>query len=144
MSAMGAGPPVRSFQGPRQALEVSAVAALGLVQGALPLPRAARAGTVIAVSPDAAAGAYGTWGGCGASKAAPERLAAVLGWRSRSPSGRAVGPGEVATDLCAAAVPGDDGPRPEPVRVVPAFPRPLRERPSSGRYEASALPAGLR
>lgn len=55
------------------------VAALGLVQEALPLLRAAPAGAVVAVSSDAAAEAYETWGGYGASKAALDHLAAVLG-----------------------------------------------------------------
>ncbi|MDX3249533.1 SDR family NAD(P)-dependent oxidoreductase, partial [Streptomyces sp. ME18-1-4] len=82
-SALGAEPLVRleklSLDGLRRALEVNVVAALGLVQEALPLLHGARAGAVITVSSDAAAEAYETWGGYGASKAALDQLAAVLG-----------------------------------------------------------------
>lgn len=82
-SALGAEPLVRLeelvLDGLRRALEVNVVAALGLVQEALPLLRAARAGAVVAVSSDAAAEAYETWGGYGASKAALDQLSAVLG-----------------------------------------------------------------
>ena len=58
--------------------------ALGLVQEALPLLRAAGAGTVITVSSDAAVEAYETWGGYGASqgRAGPARGGARR-WRSR-------------------------------------------------------------
>lgn len=141
-SALGAEPLVRlenlALEGLRRALEVNVVAALGLVQEALPLLRASEAGSVIAVSSDAAAEAYETWGGYGSSKAALDQLAAVLG--EEEPGLRwAVDPGDMATDLYAAAVPDDDDPRPAPASVVPAFLRLLEERPASGRYAASAL-----
>jgi hypothetical protein len=45
----------------------------------------------------------------------------------------------MGTDLYTAAVPEDDGPRPAPDSVVPAFLRLLDERPASGRYAAEAL-----
>ena len=51
----------------------------------------------------------------------------------------AVDPGDMATDLYAAAVPGDSDPRPDPASVVPAFLRLLDERPASGRYAAPSL-----
>ncbi|MEU2284337.1 SDR family NAD(P)-dependent oxidoreductase [Streptomyces sp. NPDC013178] len=147
-SALGAEPLVRleelELDGLRRALEVNVVAALGLVQGALPLLRGARAGTVIMVSSDAAAEAYETWGGYGASKAALDQLAAVLGAEEPELRVWAVDPGDMATDLYAAAVPDDDGPRPEPGSVVPAFLRLLDERPASGRYAAPALLEGAR
>ncbi|EFE70341.1 MULTISPECIES: SDR family NAD(P)-dependent oxidoreductase [Streptomyces] len=142
-SALGAEPLVRleelSLDGLRRALEVNLVAALGLVQEALPRLRASRAGTVIAVSSDAGAEAYETWGGYGASKAALDHLAAVLAVEEPGLRVWAVDPGDMATDLYAAAVPDDDAPRPEPARVVPAFLRLLDERPASGRYAAPAL-----
>ncbi len=142
-SALGAEPLVRleklPVEGLRRALEVNAVAPLGLVQEALPLLRASEAGTVIAVSSDAAAEAYETWGGYGASKAALDHLAAVLGEEEPGLRVWAVDPGDMATDLYAAAVPEDKDPRPEPVDVVPAFLRLLEERPASGRYAAPAL-----
>ena len=142
-SALGAEPLVRlealTLDGLRQALEVNAVAALGLVQEALPLLRASAAGTVIAVSSDAAAEAYETWGGYGASKAALDHLASVLGAEEPGLRVWAVDPGDMATDLYAAAVPDDAGARPAPESVVPAFLRLLDERPASGRYAAQSL-----
>ncbi|MFE2815747.1 SDR family NAD(P)-dependent oxidoreductase [Streptomyces nigra] len=145
-SALGAEPLVRldalPVDGLRRALEVNVVAALGLVQEALPLLRASAAGAVITVSSDAAVEAYGAWGGYGASKAALDRLAAVLAAEEPGLRVWAVDPGDMATDLYAAAVPDDDGPRPEPAAAVPAFLRLLDERPASGRYAASGLPEG--
>ncbi|MFJ9727511.1 SDR family NAD(P)-dependent oxidoreductase [Streptomyces sp. NPDC101209] len=142
-SALGAEPLVRldalPLEGLRRALEVNLVAALGLVQEALPLLRASEAGTVITVSSDAAAEAYETWGGYGASKAALDHLAAVLGEEEPGLRVWAVDPGDMATDLYAAAVPDDDDPRPAPAGVVPAFLRLLDERPASGRYAALSL-----
>ncbi|MFK0127590.1 SDR family NAD(P)-dependent oxidoreductase [Streptomyces nigra] len=147
-SALGAEPLVRldalPVEGLRRALEVNVVAALGLVQEALPLLRASEAGAVITVSSDAAVEAYGTWGGYGASKAALDQLAAVLAAEEPGLRVWAVDPGDMATDLYAAAVPDDDGPRPDPAAVVPAFLRLLDERPASGRYAASGLLEGRR
>ncbi|MEU0672328.1 SDR family oxidoreductase [Streptomyces sp. NPDC006172] len=142
-SALGAEPLVRleelALDGLRRALEVNVVAALGLVREALPLLRAAPAGAVIAVSSDAAAEAYETWGGYGASKAALDQLAAVLAAEEPGLRVWAVDPGDMATDLYAAAVPGDGDARPEPADVAPAFLRLVEERPASGRYAAPAL-----
>jgi NAD(P)-dependent dehydrogenase (short-subunit alcohol dehydrogenase family) len=147
-SALGAEPLVRlevlDPDGLRRALEVNVVAALGLVQEALPLLRASGAGTVIAISSDAAAEAYETWGGYGASKAALDHLAAVLGAEEPGLRVWAVDPGDMATDLYAAAVPDDGDPRPAPASVVPGFLRLLDERPASGRYAAQALLEGQR
>ncbi|WP_406328905.1 SDR family NAD(P)-dependent oxidoreductase [Streptomyces sp. NBC_00203] len=142
-SALGAEPLVRledlTLDGLRQALEVNVVAALGLIQEALPLLRAAEAGAVIDISSDAAAEAYETWGGYGASKAALDHLSAVLGEEEPGLRVWAVDPGDMGTDLYAAAVPDDADPRPTPDSVVPAFLRLLDERPASGRYGAPAL-----
>ncbi|MEW2000889.1 SDR family NAD(P)-dependent oxidoreductase [Streptomyces coelicoflavus] len=117
-SALGAEPLVRleelPLDGLRRALEVNVVAALGLVREALPSLRAAPAGAVVTVSSDAAAEEPG-----------------LRVW--------AVDPGDMATDLYAAAVPDDDDPRPDPASVVPALLRLLDERPASGRYGAPAL-----
>ncbi|MFE0250593.1 SDR family NAD(P)-dependent oxidoreductase [Streptomyces sp. NPDC059010] len=147
-SALGAEPLVRLDalppEGLRRALEVNVVAALALVQEALPLLRASGEGAVITVSSDAAAEAYETWGGYGASKAALDHLAAVLGAEEPGLRVWAVDPGDMATDLYAAAVPDDADPRPAPAGVVPAFLRLLDERPVSGRYGAPALLEGRR
>lgn len=145
-SALGAEPLVRleelPLEGLRRALEVNVVAALGLVQEALPLLRVSRAGTVIDVSSDAAAEAYETWGGYGASKAALDHLSAVLAEEEPGLRVWAVDPGDMGTDLYAAAVPDDDDPRPEPTSVVPAFLRLIDERPAGGRYGAPSLLEG--
>ncbi|MEU6817621.1 SDR family NAD(P)-dependent oxidoreductase [Streptomyces sp. NPDC046860] len=142
-SALGAEPlvPLAGLTpaGLRRALEVNVVAALGLVQEALEPLRASAAGAVIAVSSDAAVEAYPAWGGYGASKAALDRLTAVLGAEEPGLRVWAVDPGDMATDLYAAAVPDDPEPRPEPGVVVPAFLRLLDERPPSGRYTASVV-----
>ena len=147
-SALGAEPLVRleelPLDGLRRALEVNLVAALGLVQEALPLLRASRAGAVVAVSSDAAVEAYETWGGYGSSKAALDQLAAVLAVEEPGLRVWAVDPGDMATDLYAAAVPEDREPRSEPAAVVPGFLRLLDERPASGRYGAPALLDGAR
>ncbi|MEV0096406.1 SDR family NAD(P)-dependent oxidoreductase [Streptomyces sp. NPDC050738] len=142
-SALGAEPLVRleslGLDGLRAALETNVVAALGLVQESLELLRASGRGAVIALSSDAAVEAYETWGGYGASKAALDHLAAVLAAEEPGLRVWAVDPGDMGTDLYAAAVPGDEDARPDPVRVVPAFLRLLDERPASGRYAAPAL-----
>ncbi|MBT2401658.1 SDR family oxidoreductase [Streptomyces sp. ISL-100] len=149
-SALGAEPLVRleelPLEGLRAALETNVVAALGLVREALPLLRAAgegggAGGAVVSVSSDAAVEAYETWGGYGASKAALDHLSAVLAAEEPGLRVWAVDPGDMGTDLYAAAVPDDDARRPEPDSVVPAFLRLLdeRPRPASGRYVASAL-----
>ncbi|WP_030378929.1 MULTISPECIES: SDR family NAD(P)-dependent oxidoreductase [unclassified Streptomyces] len=145
-SALGAEPlvPLAELapEGLRRALEVNVVAAHGLVREALPLLRESPAGAVVAVSSDAAVEAYETWGGYGASKAALDHLAAVLGVEEPGLRVWAVDPGDMATALYAAAVPDDDAPRPAPESVVPAFLRLLDERPPSGRYRAPALVEG--
>ncbi|MEV2234235.1 SDR family NAD(P)-dependent oxidoreductase [Streptomyces phaeochromogenes] len=142
-SALGAEPLVRldvlALDGLRRALEVNVVAPLGLVQEALPLLRESPAGAVIDVSSDAAAEAYETWGGYGASKAALDHLSAVLGEEEPGLRVWAVDPGDMGTDLYATAVPDDEDPRPEPARVVPAFLRLIDRRPASGRFGAPAL-----
>jgi NAD(P)-dependent dehydrogenase (short-subunit alcohol dehydrogenase family) len=142
-SALGAEPLVRledlALDGLRRALEVNVVAALGLIQEALRLLRDSAAGTVIDISSDAAAEAYETWGGYGASKAALDHVSAVLAEEEPGLRVWAVDPGDMNTDLYAAAVPDDEDPRPTPASVVPAFLRLLEKRPASGRYAAPAF-----
>ncbi len=143
-SALGAEPlvPLESqpLDGLRAALETNVVAPLGLVQQALPLLRAAPGGAVVDVSSDAAVEAYGTWGGYGASKAALEQLSAVLAVEEEGLRVWWVDPGDMRTDLYAAAEPGEDlAGRALPEDVAPAFLRLLDERPPSGRYTASEL-----
>jgi NAD(P)-dependent dehydrogenase (short-subunit alcohol dehydrogenase family) len=123
----------------RLVLETNVVAALGLVQAALPALRAAR-GTVVAISSDAAVEGYEGWGGYGASKAALDQLANVL--RAEEPTLRvhAFDPGDMRTAMHAAAFPGEDiSDRPEPESVVPALLELLTL--PGGRHRASELVA---
>lgn len=147
-SALGAAPLTAlaelTIDGLREALETNVVAALGLAQEALPLLRAAAAGAVISLSSDAAVEAYRTWGGYGASKAALDQLSAVLGVEEPGLRVWAVDPGDMETELYAAAVPDDAETRPDPAGVVPGFLRLLDERPASGRYTAAALLGDVR
>ncbi|GAA2289955.1 SDR family oxidoreductase [Streptomyces kunmingensis] len=124
----------------RAALEVNVVAPLGLLQEALPLLREAPAGAVINLSSDAAAEAYGTWGGYGATKAALDQLSAVLAVEEPGLRVWAVDPGAMRTDMLAAAEPDEDPSTvPHPDDVVPAFLRLVEQRPPSGRYAAPSL-----
>ncbi|MFH8349305.1 SDR family NAD(P)-dependent oxidoreductase [Streptomyces sp. NPDC018045] len=195
-SALGAEPLVRLEEQPldglRAALEVNAVAPLGLVQEALPLLRAsslfgrgsassrtgdsddsspyigtersesarpaagagsglaearpgAGGGAVLNISSDAAAEAYATWGGYGAAKAALDQLSAVLAVEEPGLRVWWVDPGDMRTDLYAAAVPtDDDSARPLPETVVPALLRLLDAAAPGGRYAAPDLLDGAR
>lgn len=176
-SVLGAEPLVRleahPLDGPRAALEVNAVAPLGLVQEALPLLRASErfavpapspsigdgaapiwtetikapgsGGAVLDISSDAAAEAYATWSGYGAAKAALDQLSAVPAVEEPGLRVWWVGPGDMRTDLYAAAVPDDDGSgRPLPETVVPALLRLLDAGAASGRYAAPGLLGGAR
>jgi NAD(P)-dependent dehydrogenase (short-subunit alcohol dehydrogenase family) len=146
-SALGAEPLVTLAEQPldgfRAALETNVVAALGLVQEAMPL-LAASHGAVLNVSSDVAVEAYGTWGGYGASKAALEQLSAVLAVEEPALRVWWVDPGDMRTGLYEAAVPGDPdfGARRSPESVVPALLRLLDEDAASGRYAVPALLEG--
>jgi len=125
----------------RAVLEVDTVAPLALLQQVLPALRAA-AGMVIAISSDAAVEGYPGWGGYGASKAALDQLARVLGAEEPELAVYAVDPGDMRTRMQAEAFPGEDiSDRPEPETVVPALRRLVASRPPSGRYTAAQLAA---
>jgi NAD(P)-dependent dehydrogenase (short-subunit alcohol dehydrogenase family) len=113
------------------------VAPLALTQLLLPALRAA-AGRIVAISSDAAVEAYDGWGGYGASKAALDRLAAVLAVEEPALRAYAVDPGDMATDMHQAAFPGEDiSDRPTPEAVVPGLLALLGGDPPSGRYRAA-------
>ncbi|MER6845358.1 SDR family NAD(P)-dependent oxidoreductase [Streptomyces platensis] len=98
-------------------------------------------GVILNISSDAAVAAYPTWGGYGAAKAALEQQSAVLA--EEEPGLRVwwVDPGDMRTDLYAAAVPDDDASgRPLPATVVPGLLRLLDGGAPSGRYTAAATP----
>src|SRR5215207_737758 len=123
----------------RRVLEVNTVAALGLLQLALPKLKAAR-GKAIAISSDAAVEGYEGWGGYGASKAALDPLARVLAAEEPELRVYAVDPGDMRTKMQQDAFPGEDiSDRPEPESAVPALRRLVDEDLPSGRYSASGL-----
>jgi NAD(P)-dependent dehydrogenase (short-subunit alcohol dehydrogenase family) len=121
-----------------RAFAVNTLGPLALVQGLLPTLRARR-GAIVNVSSDAATEPYAGWGGYGATKAALEQLSNVLAAEEPDVAVWWVDPGEMRTEMLAAA--GEDAsaaPRPEDV-AVPALLRLIRDRLSSGRYTAAAL-----
>ncbi|GGN59390.1 oxidoreductase [Streptomyces kronopolitis] len=100
----------------------------------------AAGGAVLTISSDAAVEAYPTWGGYGAAKAALDQQSAVLAAEEPALRVWRVDPGDMRTDLYAAAVPDDDASgRPLPETVVPALLRLLDHAAPSGRYTAAAL-----
>jgi NAD(P)-dependent dehydrogenase (short-subunit alcohol dehydrogenase family) len=128
----------------RHVLETNVVAPHALVQLLLPALRAAT-GRVLTLSSDAAVAAYPGWGGYGASKAALDQLAAVLGAEEPLLVVYAVDPGDMRTAMHAAAFPGEDiSDRPEPDTVVPALRRLIDGDLPNGRYEAATVPTANR
>ena len=115
------------------------VAPHALLRLLLPALRAAT-GRVLTLSSDAAVTAYPGWGGYGASKAALDQLAAVLGVEEPLLLVYAVDPGDMRTAMHAAAFPGEDiSDRPEPETVIPALRRLVDGDLPNGRYEAATL-----
>lgn len=124
----------------RGVLETTVLAPLALTQLALPLLRDSAAGTVVALSSDAAVEAYPGWGGYGAAKAALDQLTAVLAVEEPTLRVHAFDPGDMRTAMHQRAYPGEDiSDRPEPETVVPALLRLLDERSPSGRHRAADL-----
>lgn len=120
-------------------LATNVVAQVGLVQEALPALRAA-GGVVVAVTSDAAVEAYEGWGAYGASKAAVEQLAHVLGAEEPDLTVYRLDPGDLRTRMHQAAFPGEDiSDRPAPETAAPAVRRLAERRPPSGRYRATDL-----
>jgi NAD(P)-dependent dehydrogenase (short-subunit alcohol dehydrogenase family) len=120
-------------------LAVNTVAPHDLARRALPwLSRSG--GCVVNVSSDAAVEAYPGWGAYAASKAALDRLSAVLAAEHPEVAIYAVDPGDMATDLHRQALPDEDlTGLPAPESVVPAIVHLLTVRPPSGRYRAADL-----
>jgi NAD(P)-dependent dehydrogenase (short-subunit alcohol dehydrogenase family) len=122
-------------------LAVNTVAPLALVRLLLPLLRASR-GRVVTVSSDAAVEAYPGWGAYGASKAALDHLTAVLAAEEPDVRWYAVDPGDMATDMHAAAVPdADPADLADPAEVAAALLRLTSGDVPSGRHRAADLVA---
>ncbi|HMJ76574.1 MAG TPA: SDR family NAD(P)-dependent oxidoreductase [Iamia sp.] len=120
-------------------LRTNVVAQVGLVQDALPALRAA-GGVVVAVTSDAAVEGYEGWGAYGASKAAFEQVAHVLGAEEPDLAVYRFDPGDMRTRMHQDAFPGEDiSDRPEPESVAPAVRLLAEQRPPSGRYRATDL-----
>jgi NAD(P)-dependent dehydrogenase (short-subunit alcohol dehydrogenase family) len=123
-------------------LRTNTVAPLALIQTLLPALRAA-GGRIVVVSSDAAVEPYEGWGGYGASKAALDQLAAVLGAEEPTVRVYSVDPGDMRTEMHQAAYPGEDiSDRPEPETVVPGLLALVDGDLAGGRYRAADLLSG--
>jgi len=101
-------------------------------------------GVLLSISSDAAVEHYEGWGLYGAAKAALDHLTLTLAAENPLLHAYAVDPGDMRTPMHQAAYPGEDiSDRPEPASVIPALRRLWSTRPSSGRYRAADLPAGV-
>jgi NAD(P)-dependent dehydrogenase (short-subunit alcohol dehydrogenase family) len=137
-------PTLADLDGPafERILATNVAAPLALTR--LLLPQLRLGGTVVAVSSDAAVGAYAGWGGYGASKAALDHLTRVLAIEEPRLRAYAFDPGDMRTAMHQAAFPGVDiRDRPEPETVVPALLALLDGLPPSGRYRAADLTADV-
>ena len=124
----------------RRVYEVNVVAPLALVQQALPRLRADAA--ILDITSDAAVEPYEGWGGYGSSKAALDRLTAILGAEHPELRVYAVDPGDMRTQLQQEAFPGEDiSDRPAPEDSVPGLLALIEGSLPSDRYRASELVA---
>ena len=123
----------------RGIFEANVVAQLALIQLALPALRES-GGAVVNVTSDAAVEAYEGWGGYGSSKAALERISAVLAVENPELRVWALDPGDMRTQMHQDAFPGEDiSDRPEPEVSAPAVLWLAEHRPPSGRVRAADL-----
>jgi NAD(P)-dependent dehydrogenase (short-subunit alcohol dehydrogenase family) len=143
-SLLGPSPQPRLGEYPLAALEdvyrVNVLAPLGLIQTALPL--LGDGGRIVNVTSDAAVESYEGWGGYGSSKAALERVSAVLAVEHPRLRVYAVDPGDMRTRMQQEAFPGDDiSDRPPPEESVPGLLTLIEGELPSGRYLARELAA---
>ena len=118
--------------------DVNVFAPLALVQEAL--PRLAPGAVILDVTSDAAVEAYEGWGGYGSSKAALERLTAILAAEQPELRVYAVDPGDMRTQTYQEAFPGEDISRlPPPEASVPGLVALIEGTFPSGRYRAREL-----
>jgi NAD(P)-dependent dehydrogenase (short-subunit alcohol dehydrogenase family) len=117
---------------------VNVLAPLSLIQMALPL--LGDDGRIVNVTSDAAVESYEGWGGYGSSKAALERISAVLAAEHPGLRVYAVDPGDMRTRMHQQAFPGEDiSDRPPPEVSVPGLLTLIEGELPSGRYLAREL-----
>jgi NAD(P)-dependent dehydrogenase (short-subunit alcohol dehydrogenase family) len=141
-SLLGPSPQPRLGEYPLATLEevyrVNVFAPLRLIQMALPL--LGDGGRIVNVTSDAGVESYEGWGGYGSSKAALERLTAVLAAEHPGLRVYAVDPGDMRTRMQQLAFPGEDiSDRPPPEESVPGLLTLIEGRLPSGRYLAREL-----
>jgi NAD(P)-dependent dehydrogenase (short-subunit alcohol dehydrogenase family) len=141
-SLLGPSPQPRLGDYPLPAIEdvyrVNVFAPLALIQLALPL--LGEGGRIVNVTSDAAVESYEGWGGYGSSKAALERLSAVLAAEHPELRVYAVDPGDMRTRMHQEAFPGEDiSDRPPPEESVPGLLTLIEGELPSGRYVAREL-----
>jgi NAD(P)-dependent dehydrogenase (short-subunit alcohol dehydrogenase family) len=141
-SLLGPSPQPRLGDYPLAALKdvyrVNVLAPLSLIQMALPL--LGDDGRIVNVTSDAAVESYEGWGGYGSSKAALERISAVLAAEHPDLRVYAVDPGDMRTRMHQQAFPGEDiSDRPPPEESVPGLLTLIEGGLPSGRYLAREL-----
>ena len=122
----------------REVYEANVIGPLGLLQ--LALPQMPDGAAVLDITSDAGVEAYEGWGGYGSSKAALERLTAILA--AEHPGLRVywVDPGDMNTQMQQDAFPGEDvSDRPPPEESVPGLLALIEGTLPSGRYQAREL-----
>ncbi len=119
----------------RRTFEVNVVAPIALIQA---LRDDLQPGaTIIDITSDAAAEAYASWGGYGATKAALEHASRVLAEEHPEWRVLVVDPGDMRTEMHQDAFPGEDiSDRPEPEDCVPGLLALIGGKQPSGRYKA--------
>jgi NAD(P)-dependent dehydrogenase (short-subunit alcohol dehydrogenase family) len=120
----------------RELFDVNVVAAVGLIQAAL--PRLAADAVVVDITSDASVEAYEGWGAYGATKAALDHVGRVLAAEQPDLRVLTIDPGDMRTRMHQEAFPGEDiSDRPLPEAVVPAILALVEGRVPSGRYRAA-------
>ena len=110
------------------------------MSAAAALPALAPDARIVNVTSDAAVEAYEGWGGYGSSKAALDRLTAVLAAEHPALRIYSVDPGDMRTQMHQEAFPGEDiSDRPPPESRVPGFLALIEGDYKSGRYSAEAI-----
>jgi NAD(P)-dependent dehydrogenase (short-subunit alcohol dehydrogenase family) len=123
----------------RQTYETNVVAPIALYQAAI--PHLAQHATIVNITSDAAAEAYPSWGGYGATKAALEQASRVLAAERTDLRILTVDPGDMRTEMHQDAFPGEDiSDRPDPEASVPGLLTLIEGDQPSGRYAARSVP----